>query len=398
MLAFDRIGTKLSSVEHAWEDESMADVTEQQVREALATVIVPGDGESLIALGMISGIAVKDRNVQFSIEIDPARAEEMEKVRIAAETAVNAVPDVLSVTAILTAESTSSRSGAAPGNQPGAEAPPRPGRKSGPSGIAHIIAVASGKGGVGKSTTAVNLALALKQLGLKIGMLDADVFGPSQPRMLGISGRPESADGKILEPMENFGIKAMSIGFLVAEDQPVVWRGPMVMGALQQMLSDVNWGELDVLVVDMPPGTGDAQLTMAQNVPLAGAVIVSTPQDIALIDARKGLNMFRKVDVPVLGIIENMSLYICPNCGHEAHIFGHGGARTEADKLGVDFLGEIPLDIEIRTHADGGNPIVEAEPDGPHALVYKKIATAVWEKLSGQTLDAPRAAPKIVIQ
>jgi len=393
----------------------MSDVTEQQVREALATVIVPGSGESLVALDMISGMAIKDRNVQFAIEIDPARAEEMESVRKAAEAAVNAVPNVLSVTAILTAESKAGQSaGHAHGHAhghghghdhshsaahaPSTGAPPRPGRKSGPSGIAHIIAVASGKGGVGKSTTAVNLALALKQLGLKVGMLDADVFGPSQPRMLGISGRPESADGKILEPMENFGIKAMSIGFLVAEDQPVVWRGPMVMGALQQMLSDVNWGELDVLVVDMPPGTGDAQLTMAQNVPLAGAVIVSTPQDIALIDARKGLNMFRKVDVPVLGIIENMSLYICPNCGHEAHIFGHGGARAEADKLGVDFLGEVPLDIEIRTHADSGNPIVEANPDGAHAKVYVKIATAIWEKLSGQTLDSPRAAPKIVIQ
>lgn len=387
----------------------MADVTEQQVREALATVIVPGSGESLVALGMISGMIIKDRNVQFTIEIDPARAGEMEPVRIAAETAVNAIPDVLSVTAILTAESKAGQSGGHAhahshghahdhSHAPEAGAPPRPGRKSGPSGIANIIAVASGKGGVGKSTTAVNLALALKQLGLKVGMLDADVFGPSQPRMLGISGRPESADGKILEPMENFGIKAMSIGFLVAEDQPVVWRGPMVMGALQQMLSDVNWGTLDVLVVDMPPGTGDAQLTMAQNVPLAGAVIVSTPQDIALIDARKGLNMFRKVDVPVLGIIENMSLYICPNCGHEAHIFGHGGAKAEADKLGVDFLGEVPLDISIRTHADSGNPIVEAEPDGPHAQGYVRIATAIWEKLSGQTLDGPRAAPKIVIQ
>lgn len=374
----------------------MTDVTEQQVREALATVIVPGSGESLVALNMISGMVIKDRNVQFSIEIDPARADEMELVRKAAETAVNAVTNVLSVTAILTAESKAGQS--AKPAEPEAGAPPRPGRKSGPSGIANIIAVASGKGGVGKSTTAVNLALSLKQLGLKVGMLDADVFGPSQPRMLGISGRPESADGKILEPMENYGIKAMSIGFLVAEDQPVVWRGPMVMGALQQMLSDVNWGELDVLVVDMPPGTGDAQLTMAQNVPLAGAVIVSTPQDIALIDARKGLNMFRKVDVPVLGIIENMSMYICPNCGHEAHIFGHGGAKAEADKLGVDFLGEVPLDIEIRTHADGGNPIVEAQPDGPHAKGYVKIATAIWEKLSGQTLDGPRAAPKIVIQ
>lgn len=377
----------------------MASVTEAQILEALSTVVDPKAGESLVALKMISGVAIKDGNVQFSIEIDPARAEEMENVRKAAENAVHALPSITSVTAILTAES-GGKGPAAP--QAEAGAPPRPGRKSGPAGIAHIIAVASGKGGVGKSTTAVNLALALKQLDLKVGMLDADVFGPSQPRMLGISGRPDSADGKILEPMENFGIKAMSIGFLVAEDQPVVWRGPMVMGALQQMLSDVNWGELDVLVVDMPPGTGDAQLTMAQNVPLAGSVIVSTPQDIALIDARKGLNMFRKVDVPVLGIIENMSLFICPNCGHESHIFGHGGAREEADKLGVDFLGEVPLNIDIRTHADGGNPIVEADPQGPHAQTYKRIAMAVWEKLSGEEMDTTtstlRAAPKIVVE
>ncbi len=379
----------------------MTNITEQQVIDALGGVTDPARGQSLSALGMISGVAIKDGNVQFSIEIDPARAEQMEPVRKAAEEAVHGLTGVLSVTAILTAESAAGGAKAAPA--PEAGAPPRPGRKAGPSGITHIVAVASGKGGVGKSTTAVNLALALKHLNLKVGMLDADVFGPSQPRMLGISGRPDSADGKILEPMENFGIKAMSIGFLVAEDQPVVWRGPMVMGALQQMLSDVNWGELDVLIVDMPPGTGDAQLTMAQNVPLAGSVIVSTPQDIALIDARKGLNMFRKVDVPVLGIIENMSLFICPNCGHESHIFGHGGAREEADKLGVDFLGEVPLNIDIRTHADGGNPIVEAEPDGPHAQTYRRIAMAVWEKLSGEDMEnrggaGTRAAPKIVIQ
>lgn len=373
----------------------MADITEADILKALDRVVDPAKGQGLAAAKMISGIAIKDRNVQFAIEIDPARAQEMEPVRKAAEAAVDALPGVLSVTAILTAESKGNGGG---GATPEAGTPPRPGRKSGPAGIAHIIAVASGKGGVGKSTTAVNLAIALRNLGLKVGMLDADVYGPSQPRMLGISGRPDSKDGKILEPMENFGIKAMSIGFLVAEDQPVVWRGPMVMGALQQMLSDVNWGELDVLVVDMPPGTGDAQLTMAQNVPLAGAVIVSTPQDIALIDARKGLNMFRKVDVPVLGIVENMSIFVCPECGHESHIFGHGGAREEAHRLGVDFLGEIPLNIDIRLHADGGNPIVDAEPDGPHSRAYKTIAVAVWEKLSGETIDGPRAAPKIVIQ
>ncbi len=376
----------------------MAEITEAQVLEAIDRVIDPGTGKSLVAQSMISGIAIKDRAVQFSIEIDPAKAEQMEPLRKAAEAAVDAIPGVLSVTGILTAE-TSGGSSAPPQSAPAPEAgaPPRPGRKAGPEGIKHIVAVASGKGGVGKSTTAVNIALALKDLDLNVGMLDADVFGPSQPRMLSISGRPDSKDGKVLEPMENYGIKAMSIGFLVAEDQPVVWRGPMVMGALQQMLSDVNWGELDVLIVDMPPGTGDAQLTMSQNVPLAGAVIVSTPQDIALIDARKGLNMFRKVDVPVLGIVENMSVFICPSCGHESHIFGHGGAREEADKLSVDFLGEIPLHIDIRTHADSGNPIVVAEPEGSHARAYKTIAIGIWEKLSGETLDGPKRAPKIVI-
>lgn len=376
----------------------MADVSEETVLKALEAVTDPGRGGNIVALGMVSGIIVKDRNVQFALEIEPARANEMESVRKAAEAAVDALPDVLSVTAVLTAESGGDKKPAPQAQHGAAQGAPQPDQKSGPAGIKNIVAVASGKGGVGKSTTAVNLALALKGLGLKVGLMDADVFGPSQPRMLGITGRPESEDGKILEPMENFGIKAMSIGFLVAEDQPVVWRGPMVMGALQQMLNDVNWGELDVLIVDMPPGTGDAQLTMAQNVPLAGSVIVSTPQDIALIDARKGLNMFRKVDVPVLGIIENMSLYICPNCGNEAHIFGHGGAKDEADKMGVDFLGEIPLDIEIRIHADGGDPIVVSKPDSPHSRAYRGIALQIWEKLSGETLDGPRPAPKIVIQ
>ena len=299
------------------------------------------------------------------------------------------LPGVISVTAILTAERPSAK-----------EAPkPAPAAKEGgkgAAGITHIIAVASGKGGVGKSTTAVNLALALKTLGLKVGMMDADVFGPSQPRMMGISGRPASDDGKTLEPMENFGVKTMSMGFLVAEDQPVVWRGPMVMGALQQMLNDVNWGELDVLVVDMPPGTGDAQLSMSQNVPLAGAVIVSTPQDIALLDARKGLNMFRKVDVPVLGLIENMSYFLCPKCGEQSNIFGHGGARDEAEKIGCDFLGEIPLHMDIRTTSDEGNPIVISEPESPHSKAYMAIACQVWGKLSGDGASG-RAGPKITI-
>jgi ATP-binding protein involved in chromosome partitioning len=225
-------------------------------------------------------------------------------------------------------------------------------------------------------------------------VLDADIYGPSMPRMLGISGKPTSRDGRVLEPMENYGVKCMSMGFLVAEDTPMIWRGPMVMSALQQMLRDVNWGELDVLVVDMPPGTGDAQLTMAQQVPLSGAVIVSTPQDIALLDARKGLNMFRKVDVPVLGIVENMSYFRCPHCGERSDIFSHGGARREAEKLGVEFLGEVPLDIAIRETSDEGRPIVLSQPESEHARVYRDMATRIWDKLGG----SQRAAPKIVVE
>jgi len=270
-----------------------------------------------------------------------------------------------------------------------------PAQKPAVPGVTHIVAVASGKGGVGKSTTAVNLALALKTLGLKVGVLDADIYGPSMPRMLGISGKPISRDGKTLEPMENHGLKCMSMGFLVAEDTPTIWRGPMVMSALQQMLRQVNWGELDIMVVDMPPGTGDAQLTMAQQVPLAGAVIVSTPQDIALQDARKGLNMFRRVDVPVLGFIENMSYFLCPHCGERTDIFSHGGAKAEAEKLGVEFLGELPLDIAIRETSDSGNPIVVADPDSKYTATYRAIATRLWQTLAG---TPQRQAPKIVVE
>ena len=321
----------------------------------------------------------------------------MEPLRKAAEKAVEGLPQVLSVTAVLTAHSGKGAADSAPppGQRPAAggatgERPLVPGVKS-------IVAVASGKGGVGKSTTAVNMALGLAAGGHSVGMLDADIYGPSLPRMMGISGRPTSHDGKTLEPMQNYGVKVMSMGFLVAEDTPMIWRGPMVMSALQQMLRDVNWGELDVLVVDMPPGTGDAQLTMAQQVPLTGAVIVSTPQDIALLDARKGLNMFRKVDVPVFGIVENMSYFLCPNCGHNTPIFSHGGARREADKLGTEFLGEIPLDIEIRETSDGGRPIVVSRPDSPNALVYRAIADRVWEKIAQSLGEPARQMPKIVM-
>jgi ATP-binding protein involved in chromosome partitioning len=241
-----------------------------------------------------------------------------------------------------------------------------------------IIAVASGKGGVGKSTTTCNLALALQANGLKVGVLDADIYGPSIPRLFRVSGRPEPVSGRILKPLEGYGIKVMSMGFLVDEETPMIWRGPMVISAITQMLREVAWGELDVLVVDMPPGTGDAQLTMAQNVPLAGAVIVSTPQDLALIDARKGLNMFRRVDVPLLGIVENMSYFLCPDCGGRHDIFGHGGARAEAEKLGVPFLGEVPLDMAIRINSDAGTPVTVTDPEGPHAAIYRDIASKVW--------------------
>ena len=265
-------------------------------------------------------------------------------------------------------------------------------------GVKHIVAVASGKGGVGKSTTAVNLALGLQANGLKVGVLDADIYGPSMPRLLGVHGRPEPVEpgGRTLKPLNGFGLNVMSMGFLVDEESPMIWRGPMVTSALQQMLREVQWGLLDVLIVDMPPGTGDAQLTLAQHTPLSGAVIVSTPQDLALIDARKGLNMFRKVDVPVLGIVENMSYFMCTKCGERHEIFGHGGARMEADRMGVPFLGEIPLDLDVRIRSDNGQPIVVSLPNSPHTAVYRSIATKVWEAIESGADRRP--APRIVIE
>ena len=361
----------------------MARLDEAQVRTALATVRDPRSGRDLVSANVVSGIVIRDGNVGFTIEAaDPSEAKELEPVRKQAEAAVLALPGVSSATAVLTAHRT-----AAP--QPQSQ-PQRPNLVP---EVSAIIAVASGKGGVGKSTTAVNLAVALAQLGQRVGLLDADVYGPSMPRLMGLSGKPQSPDGKRIIPMERYGVKVMSMGFLVPEDTPVIWRGPMVMGALEQLLRDVVWGPLDVLVVDMPPGTGDTQLTMAQRVGMAGAVIVSTPQDIALIDARKGLNMFLKVNVPVLGIVENMSYFVCPNCDHKSEIFGHGGAREEAAQLGCDFLGEIPLDIDIRRLSDAGTPIVANQPDGPHAQAYASVAKAVLGKLG-----AARAAPRIVMR
>jgi ATP-binding protein involved in chromosome partitioning len=371
----------------------MATVSEAQVLEALKTISDPGKSEDIVSLGMISGLVVKDGNVGFAIEIDPQRASEYESVRKAAESAIDGISGVLSVTAVLTAHN-KAQAPQQPKQQAG---PQKSGGKQAVPGIKHIVAVASGKGGVGKSTVATNIALALSAAGHSVGLLDADIYGPSQPRMMGITGRPESPDGERLEPMENHGIKVMSMGFLVPEDTPMIWRGPMVMSALQQLMREVNWGLLDVMIVDMPPGTGDAQLTMAQDVPLAGSVIVSTPQDIALLDARKGLNMFRKVEVPVLGIVENMSYFSCPHCGERSEIFSHGGAREEADRLGIDFLGEIPLDIAIRETSDSGQPIVVSDPESPHSKTFRSIADQIWEKLADGG-DTQRAMPNIVMQ
>jgi len=379
----------------------MAAVTEQQILDALSTIPDPDRGGDIVSLGMVSGMAIRDGNVAFAIEVEPERGQRLEPLRKAAEKAVEALPDVLSVTAVLTAQA-SPRGRAAhqpPTTQPGRPAAPhatnRPQRGAVP-GVGAIVAVASGKGGVGKSTVAANLALALRANGLRVGVLDADIYGPSMPRMLGISGRPTSPDGKRLTPMENYGLRCMSMGFLVPEDKPMIWRGPMVMSALQQMLREVNWGELDIMIVDMPPGTGDAQLTMAQQVPLAGAVIVSTPQDIALSDARKGLNMFLQVEVPVLGIVENMSYFLCPHCGGRSEIFSHGGARLEAERLGAEFLGEVPLDLQIRETSDEGRPITVSDPDNPHSLVFRGIAARIWEKVSGE--GALRPPPRIIIE
>ncbi|MBM3485236.1 MAG: iron-sulfur cluster carrier protein ApbC [Alphaproteobacteria bacterium] len=362
----------------------MTQPSEQQVMETLRAIRDPAGGGDIVALGMVSGIVVRGGNVGFTIEVDPARGPALEPLRKAAEEAVRKLPGVLSVTAVLTAHR--------------APVPETPRRPAGPAylpGVTSVIAVASGKGGVGKSTTAVNLALALAAGGRAVGILDADIFGPSLPTMMGIRRRPASPDGKKIIPIDQHGLRCMSIGFMVPEETPMIWRGPMVMGALEQMLRDVEWGTLDVLVVDMPPGTGDAQLTLSQRVPLAGAVIVSTPQDLALIDARRGLNMFRKVDVPVLGIIENMSYFICPHCGGRSDIFTHGGARKEAERLGVEFLGEIPLDMAIRETADGGTPIVIAAPDSPQAKAYAAIAERIGARLAA---DGGRAAPRIVVQ
>lgn len=374
-------------------------VTKEQVMAALARVPTPG-GTALTETRSLSDIVVSDGKVFFSITVDAAAVQQWEPIRKAAETAVRAIPGVQSALVALTAEraagSAPARRPQPPGSTARARHPAHPADNTAPGipGVDAIIAVASGKGGVGKSTTAVNLALGLRDLGLKVGVLDADIYGPSMPKLLAIREKPQTIGGNRLRPISRYGLTVMSIGFLIDEDTPMIWRGPMVMSAITQMLREVEWGKLDVMVVDMPPGTGDAQLTMAQQVPLKGAVIVSTPQDLALIDARRGIAMFRRVNVPVLGLVENMSYFLCPSCGERSDIFGHGGAQREAERLGVPFLGEVPLHMTIREKSDAGLPVVATEPDGEHARIYRAIAAKVRDQLAG----GGRTAPKIVIE
>ncbi|MGU3574231.1 Mrp/NBP35 family ATP-binding protein [Brucellaceae bacterium C25G] len=393
----------------------MSGVTREQVLNQLRQVTGPDFKGDIVSLGLVSDIFIADGKVFFSITVPSDRAAGLEPLRSMAETLVSAIPGVKNTLVTLTAEKTGGRtSDDAPPSRahapkaPASQAPnqqPQAGRaqsapslppKAGVPGVKHIIAVASGKGGVGKSTTAVNLALGLHANGLKVGILDADIYGPSMPRLMGISGQPEQASDKRIVPMERYGIKVMSMGFMVDEDAPMIWRGPMVVSALTQMLREVNWGDLDVMVVDMPPGTGDVQLTMAQKVPLSGAVIVSTPQDLALIDARKGLNMFRKVEIPLLGVVENMSYFIAPDTGTRYDIFGHGGAKAEAERIGVPFLGEVPLHMDVRALSDAGTPITAKEPESLHAQIFRDMAKKVWDNINAGEGGSGRQAPKIV--
>jgi ATP-binding protein involved in chromosome partitioning len=354
----------------------MAVLTKDIILAELKRIAAPDGRGNIVSAGLLSDISIANGEVAFAITADPQRLNTAQQLQQVVEKAVRAIPGVSKVMVALTAERVAGKPSAAPASGPS--------RQNAVAGVKHLIAVASGKGGVGKSTTAINLALALKSLGLSVAVLDADVYGPSMPKLFGLHGKPEASDveGKRMKPMSRFGVEVASIGFLVEEDTPMIWRGPMVMSALTQLLREVAWSETDVMVIDMPPGTGDAQLTLAQQTPLSGAVIVSTPQDLALIDARKGLNMFKKVSVPVLGIVENMSYFICTKCGERHEVFGHGGARAEAAKLNLPFLGEVPLDMEVRVRSDSGEPIVATLPDSAHAAIYRDIARQIWAKLS----------------
>lgn len=401
-------------------------VDKAQVLHALRRVKGPDLKGNIVDLGLVSDIFIKDRHAYFSITIPADRAEELEQLRLAAEQVVSTIEGVSSATAVLTAEKSSgasrtsdtgntvrdsghSRVPVAKSESTAGDAADR-GRAAGDTrptakaqaipGIKHIIAVASGKGGVGKSTVAVNLALGLQTVGLKVGIFDADIYGPSQPRLLGITAKPQTVDGKSITPLEGWGLKVVSMGFFLDEDAPVVWRGPMVISALNEFLRATDWagttGELDVLIIDMPPGTGDVQLTISQNLPLSGAVIVSTPQDLALIDARKGIAMFKRVEVPILGIVENMSYFLCPSCGERSNLFGHGGAREEAQRLGAPFLGEVPLHMDIREMSDDGRPVTAAAPESNHAQIFREIAARAWSEVA-RAKGAPQLAPELVI-
>lgn len=367
----------------------MAD--EAQVRDVLSKIVDPASGTDIVSSGMVKGLSVRDGAASFVLEVDPARASAMEPLRQAAEAAVAAFEGVTSVSAILTAHAAQGQAAPAKASVPDLglkDFTPKPKEPEPPQslpGVKHVVAVASGKGGVGKSTVSSNLAVALAARGLRVGLLDADVYGPSQPRMLGLSGKPSSV-GNVILPLRNHGVTVMSLGLMVEEDEAIVWRGPMLMGALQQMLSQVQWGALDVLLVDLPPGTGDVQMTLCQKTHVAGAVIVSTPQDIALIDARKGIDMFNRMGTPILGMIENMAAFVCDGCGKTHHPFGHGGARAEAEKLGAPFLGEIPLHLGIRQAGDGGAPIVAASPEGKEAEGFWAVADGLIEAL--EAIDA----------
>ncbi len=360
----------------------MAEIKREQLLNILKNILHPNKGADIVSLGMVQGLVIKGDEVGFALNINPSEAEMMEQIRKICDAKLLEIPGIGKVVSVLTAE-----------RDPSKEVPnmQSPTKGSGPlkhtskiPGVKHVIAVASGKGGVGKSTTAVNLALALQAVGLKAGIFDVDIYGPSVPMLLGVTVKPAQGPDKKIIPIIAHGLVSMSLGYLMKQDTATIWRGPMVMSAVKQMIADTKWdvnGELDVLVLDLPPGTGDVQLTLAQNVDMDGAVVVSTPQDIALIDARKGLDMFEKTDTKVFGIIENMSYFLCPSCGERSDIFGHGGARETAEKLNVDFLGEIPLHMDIRTTSDNGTPIVSHTPDSPHAEIYINIARKVAAKL-----------------
>jgi ATP-binding protein involved in chromosome partitioning len=357
-------------------------VTSEQVLSALRAVQDPDLHKDIVTLGFVKDVRVSGGEVDFTIELTTPACPVRDEMKAEAEQRVAALPGVTAARAKMTAD-VRARGGF--------------GRQA-IEGIRNIVAVGAGKGGVGKSTTAVNLALALAAEGAAVGVLDADIYGPSQPMMLGIGGRPESRDGKHLEPMEGHGLQAISIGFLIDIDTPMVWRGPMVTQALEQLLKDTRWRDLDYLVVDLPPGTGDIQLTLAQKVPVTGAVIVTTPQDIALIDARKGLKMFEKVGIPILGVVENMSYHTCPKCGHESHIFGSGGAERMCRDYGTELLGQLPLDEAIRSQADSGKPTVVSDPDGPIAEIYRRIARRCAVKIAESQRDMTSKFPNIVVQ